>query len=189
MIPISRILIDDYDISKVDLKVFVVGWVLFLKTHFCSRAVADNISLNDPQATTETIIESTRIACAHDFIMTLPDGYATPITEKGANLSGGQRQRIAIARTILSNPQLLVMDEATSALDFETERELCLNLQRWSKGRTVFFITHRLTTIRSADTILVMNQGRLVESGSHSHLVAMNGRYASLFRQQDSSSS
>ena len=186
----GRILIDDYDISKVDLKSVrrQVGIVPQDSLLF-EGTVADNISLNDPQATTETIIESARIACAHDFIMTLPDGYATPITEKGANLSGGQRQRIAIARTILSNPQLLVMDEATSALDFETERELCLNLQRWSKGRTVFFITHRLTTIRSADTILVMNQGRLVESGSHSHLVAMNGRYASLFRQQDSSSS
>ena len=186
----GRILIDDYDISKVDLKSVrrQVGIVPQDSLLF-EGTVADNISLNDPQATTETIIERARIACAHDFIMTLPDGYATPITEKGANLSGGQRQRIAIARTILSNPQLLVMDEATSALDFETERELCLNLQRWSKGRTVFFITHRLTTIRSADTILVMNQGRLVESGSHSHLVAMNGRYASLFRQQDSSSS
>ena len=106
--------------------------------------VAENIALNDPQASTESIIEAAKLACAHDFVMALGQGYATPLAEKGSNLSGGQRQRLAIARTILSNPQMLVMDEATSALDYDTERQLCLNLQEWAKGRTVFFITHRL---------------------------------------------
>ena len=104
--------------------------------------IAENIALNDPQASTESIIEAAKLACAHDFIMSLGQGYATKLAERGSNLSGGQRQRIAIARTIIANPQLLVMDEATSALDYNTERQLCLNLQHWAKGRTVLFITH-----------------------------------------------
>ena len=110
--------------------------------------VAENIALNDPQATDDEIINAAKIACAQEFIMSLGMGYATPLAEKGSNLSGGQRQRIAIARTILTNPRLLIMDEATSALDYDTERELCLNLQEWAKGKTVLFITHRLSTIK-----------------------------------------
>ena len=117
--------------------------------------------------------------------MSLGQGYATPLSEKGSNLSGGQRQRIAIARTILNNPQLLVMDEATSALDYDTERQLCLNLQGWAKNRTVFFITHRLSTIKNSEIILVMHQGRLAEQGNHQSLMASNGRYATLFKQQE----
>ena len=116
--------------------------------------------------------------------MTLGQGYATPLAERGSNLSGGQRQRIAIARTILANPQLLVMDEATSALDYNTERQLCLNLQQWAKGRTVFFITHRLSSIKSSDLILVMHEGRLVEQGRHSDLIELNERYSALYQQQ-----
>ena len=110
--------------------------------------------MNEPNSSTEAIIQAAKIACAHEFIMSLPDGYATVLSERGSNLSGGQRQRIAIARTILSDPQLLVMDEATSALDFDTERRLCLNLQNWSTGRS-YFITHRLSTVKSSDLILV----------------------------------
>ena len=116
--------------------------------------------------------------------MTLPDGYATQLSERGSNLSGGQRQRIAIARTILSNPQLLVMDEATSALDFATERELCLNLQKWASGKTVFFITHRLSSIKNSDTILVMHEGELVEQGTHDELLQRQQRYYALYTQQ-----
>ena len=131
--------IDGYDISKVDLSSIrrQVGIVPQDSLLF-EGTVADNISLNDPQASTEAVIEAAKIACAHDFIMQLPNGYATRIVEKGSNLSGGQRQRIAIARTILSNPHLLVMDEATSALDFDTERQLCCNLQEWSKAKLCF---------------------------------------------------
>jgi len=147
--------------------------------------IADNISLNDPQASTESIIESAKLACAHDFIMSLGQGYATPLAERGSNLSGGQRQRLAIARTILANPQLLVMDEATSALDYNTERQLCLNLQRWAAGRTVFFITHRLSSIQNSDLILVMDNARLIEHGNHAELIALAGTYSALFRQQD----
>ena len=146
--------------------------------------VAENIALNDPQASTEAILEAAKIACAHDFIMGLGQGYATPLAERGSNFSGGQRQRIAIARTILANPRLLVMDEATSALDYNTERQLCLNLQDWAKGRTVLFITHRLSSIKSSDLILVMDQGSLVEKGTHDDLISANERYAALYQQQ-----
>ena len=146
--------------------------------------VSENIALNDPQASDESILNAATIACAHDFIMGLPLGYATPIAERGGNLSGGQRQRIAIARTILSNPQLLIMDEATSALDYNTERQLCLNLQKWASGRTVLFITHRLSTIKNSDQILLMNDGQLLESGTHDELIGLNQRYAALFKQQ-----
>ena len=126
-------------------------------------SISENIALNDPQATDEAIIEAAKLACAHDFIMSLSDGYATQLAERGSNISGGQRQRIAIARTILSNPQLLVMDEATSALDYNTETQLCRNLQSWAEDRTVLFITHRLSSIKSSDLILVMNDGNLVD--------------------------
>ena len=126
-------------------------------------------------ASTESIIEAARVACAHEFIMTLSDGYATQVTERGANLSGGQRQRIAIARTILSNPSLLVMDEATSALDFDTERQLCHNLQQWSGNKTVFFITHRLSTVKNADKVIIMDNGSIIEHGSHNDLINNNG--------------
>jgi len=183
----GKILIDDYDASKVDLSSLrrQIGIVPQDSLLF-EGTVAENISLNDPQASTETIIECATLACAHDFIMSLPQGYATQLSERGSNLSGGQRQRLAIARTILSNPQLIILDEATSALDYETEKELCDNLQKWSKGKTVFFITHRLTTIRNCDLILVMHNGRLAEKGTHHELIASNNRYAALYRQQDS---
>ena len=181
----GRIFIDDYDIAKVNLTSLrrQIGIVPQDSLLF-EGTVAENIALNDPQASTEAILDAAKIACAHDFIMSLGQGYATPLAERGSNLSGGQRQRIAIARTILANPRLLVMDEATSALDYNTERQLCLNLQDWAKGRTVLFITHRLSSIKSSDLILVMDQGRLVEQGSHSDLIEANERYAALYQQQ-----
>ena len=137
----GRIFVDDYDIEKVELSSLrrQVGIVPQDSLLF-EGSIAENIALNDTNASTEAIIEAANIACAHDFIMALPQGYATKVSERGSNLSGGQRQRIAIARTILNNPQLLIMDEATSALDYETERSLCENLQKWSSGRTVFFV-------------------------------------------------
>ncbi len=181
----GRIFIDDYDIAKVNLSSLrrQIGIVPQDSLLF-EGTVAENIALNDPQADTEAIISAAKIACAHDFIMALGQGYATPLAERGGNLSGGQRQRIAIARTILSNPQLLVMDEATSALDYSTERQLCLNLQKWAEGRTVLFITHRLSSIRNSDLILVMHEGRLVEKGTHAELIQAGERYSALYQQQ-----
>ena len=181
----GRIFIDDYDISKVNLSSLrrQIGIVPQDSLLF-EGTIAENIALNDSEATTDSIIEAAKLACAHDFIMSLGQGYATPLAERGSNLSGGQRQRIAIARTILSNPQLLVMDEATSALDYNTERQLCLNLQKWAAGKTVLFITHRLSSIRSSDQILVMHDARLVETGTHEELIKLNQRYAALYSQQ-----
>ena len=150
-------------------------------------SVRDNIAMNAPDATDEEVIHAARIACAHAFIMDLPQGYGSGVGERGAALSGGQRQRIAIARAILSRPRMLILDEATSALDYLTERTVCENLRRELSGDTVFFITHRLATIRSADKIMLMENGLLQEIGTHQQLLARKGLYYALYRQQDAS--
>ncbi|PWL22596.1 MAG: hypothetical protein DCO99_07565 [Synechococcus sp. XM-24] len=113
-----------------------------------------------------------------------PNGYGTQLGERGAGLSGGQRQRIAIARTLLQNPNLLVLDEATSALDYDTEATVCQNLQKQLRDKTVFFITHRLSTVRAADLIVLMHQGKIAELGTHEQLMALGGRYATLYAHQ-----
>ncbi|NOL48260.1 MAG: ATP-binding cassette domain-containing protein [Synechococcus sp. MIT S9220] len=184
----GRILIDNYDIDKVELYSLrrQIGIVPQDPLLF-SGSVSENIALTQPDASSEEIVRASKVACAHDFIMELPSGYSTPVGERGASLSGGQRQRIAIARTLLANPKLLVMDEATSALDYETERKVCDNLIQSIRGCTVFFITHRLSTVRRADLIVVMHQGAVVEQGSHAELMDKRGRYYALYRQQEAS--
>ena len=127
--------------------------------------------MNHPEADTDSVIRVAKAAAAHDFIMELSDGYGTRLGERGAGLSGGQRQRIAIARTLLANPNLLILDEATSALDYDTEANVCQNLQKALKGKTVFFITHRLSPVRNADRIIMMHQGEIAEQGTHSELI------------------
>ena len=183
----GRILIDDYDISKVELYSLrrQIGVVL-QDTLLFDSTVQENIALTFPDATPEQIVEGAKIAGAHEFIMSLPQGYNTRVGERGAALSGGQRQRIAIARTVLQNPRLLVLDEATSALDYHTERQVCLNLAQAFRDRTVFFITHRLATIKHSDIILMMDQGTVVEQGTHTELMALKGRYYCLYQQQES---
>jgi ATP-binding cassette, subfamily B, bacterial HlyB/CyaB len=182
----GRILVDGYDIDKVELYSLrrQVGIVPQDPLLF-SGTISENIALTNPEAPSDAIVEAARIAGAHEFIMELSSGYSTPLGERGASLSGGQRQRIAIARTLLSQPQLLVMDEATSALDYDTERQVCDNLREAMSQSTVFFITHRLSTIRRADLIVMMHQGAIVETGSHEELMAMKGRYFALYRQQE----
>jgi ATP-binding cassette subfamily B protein len=184
----GRILVDRYDIDKVELYSLrrQIGIVPQDPLLF-SGTISENIALTNPEAPSDSIVAAARTAAAHDFIMELPSGYSTPVGERGASLSGGQRQRIAIARTLLSNPRLLVMDEATSALDYDTERQVCDNLKDSLKDSTVFFITHRLSTIRRADLIVMMHQGSIVESGTHDELIALKGRYFALYRQQEAS--
>ncbi len=146
----------------------------------------ENISLTKPEATTEEIINAARVADAHDFIMSLPNGYNTRVGERGASLSGGQRQRIALARSVIQRPQILILDEATSALDYATEQKVCINLDREFEGHTVFFITHRLASIRTADVIVMMDAGTVAEMGTHDELMAKKGLYYHLYNQQDS---
>jgi ATP-binding cassette, subfamily B, bacterial HlyB/CyaB len=187
--PLSgRIFIDGYDIAKVELYSLrsQLGVVL-QDTLLFNCSVQENIALSNPDASTDEIVRAARLAVAHDFIMGLPAGYNTVVGERGSSLSGGQKQRIAIARTILQNPKLLILDEATSALDYHSERQVCNNLAESFAGRTVFFITHRLTTIQNADVIIMMDQGSVVEQGSHKELMALKGRYYCLFQQQESS--
>jgi ATP-binding cassette subfamily B protein len=187
--PLSgRIFIDGYDIAKVELYSLrsQLGVVL-QDTLLFNCSVQENIALSNPDASTDEIVRAAKLAVAHDFIMSLPAGYNTVVGERGASLSGGQRQRLAIARTILQNPKLLILDEATSALDYHSERQVCNNLAEAFAGRTVFFITHRLTTIQNADIIIMMDQGSIVERGTHKELMALKGRYYCLFQQQESS--
>ena len=182
----GRITIDNYDINKVELYSLrrQIGIVPQDPLLF-SGSVSDNIALTDTDATSDSIVQAATIACAHDFVMDLSEGYSTNVGERGSALSGGQRQRLAIARTLLSNPKLLVMDEATSALDYDTERRVCDNLRTCLSGCTVFFITHRLSTIRRADRIVMMHDGAVVEQGTHDELMALRGRYYALYRQQE----
>ena len=183
----GRIFVDGYDIQKVELYSLrrQIGVVL-QDTLLFNGTVQDNIALTNPDATTDEIIRAAKIAVAHDFIMNLPSGYNTMVGERGASLSGGQRQRIAIARTVLQNPKLLILDEATSALDYSSERQVSENLAEAFTNTTVFFITHRLTTVKNANTIIMMDKGSVVEQGTHDELMAVKGRYFCLYQQQES---
>ncbi|MEB3248243.1 MAG: peptidase domain-containing ABC transporter [Merismopediaceae bacterium] len=181
----GRILLDGYDISKVELYSLrrQIG-VVPQETLLFDGTVQDNIALTNPDASTEEIIAAARTAAAHEFIMTLPNGYNTRVGERGSALSGGQRQRIAIARSVLQRPRILVLDEATSALDYTTEQQVCLNLGEAFREHTVFFITHRLSSVRSANVIILMEAGSVVEMGSHDELMDLKGRYYYLYQHQ-----
>ena len=146
--------------------------------------VAENIAYGSPDATEAEVIEAAKIAEAHDFIMQLPESYDTIVGERGQKLSGGQRQRIAIARAVLKNPPILILDEATSAVDNETEAAIQRSLERITANRTTIAIAHRLSTVRNADCIYVMEYGKLVEQGRHEQLLAKRGIYASLWKVQ-----
>ncbi|MFP4355011.1 MAG: ABC transporter ATP-binding protein [Phycisphaerae bacterium] len=156
--------------------------IVFQETFLFFGTIEQNIAFSRPEATREEIIEAAVKANIHDFIEQLPDGYDTHVGERGVTLSGGQRQRLAIARMILKDPRIIILDEATSALDNKTERLLQESMEHLIEGRTAFVIAHRLSTVRKADLIIVLEQGRVVESGSHDELLAAGGHYKALLQ-------
>ena len=184
----GSIKIDGYDIDKVELYSLrrQIGIVPQEPILF-SGTVLENIALTQSDADNDEIVRAAKLAEAHEFIMKLPNGYSTDVGERGSSLSGGQRQRIALARTLLSKPKILILDEATSALDYNTENKVCNNLIKALKDNTVFFITHRLATVRNSSLILVMHDGKLDEMGTHKQLLKNKGRYFALESQQGNS--
>lgn len=184
----GAILIDGIDIRKVKLDSLrrQIG-IVSQETVLFATTIRENIAYGKPDATLEEIVEAAKVANAHDFIMKLPNGYDTMVGERGVTLSGGERQRIAIARAILGNPKILIFDEATSALDSESERLVQEALERVMKGKTTFFVAHRLSTLRCADRIVVLNDGRIVEEGSHEELLKKRGLYWRLYILQGGS--
>ncbi|RMG95590.1 MAG: ABC transporter ATP-binding protein [Chloroflexi bacterium] len=181
----GRVLIDGYDVRDVTQHSLrrQIGIVL-QDTFLFSDTVMNNIRYGRPDATDDEVIAAARLARAHDFIMRLPDGYNTVLGERGAGLSQGQRQLLAIARVALTNPRILILDEATSSVDTRTEREIQKALEVLLEGRTSFVIAHRLSTIRNADQVLVLNEGEIIERGTHKDLLAAKGFYYRLYMSQ-----
>ena len=177
--------IDGYDLRRVKVRSLrrQIGLVP-QETVLFRGTVRDNIAYARPDATLEEVTAAARAANAHDFIMALPQGYDTVLGDDGLQLSGGQRQRLAIARALLNDPRLLILDEATSALDSESEALIQEAMERIARGRTTFIIAHRLSTVRTADRIVVLDQGTVVEEGRHDELLARDGIYARLIRLQ-----
>ena len=181
----GRITVDGHNVMDITLEslrrnIGIVSQSVFL----FDGTVRDNIAYGKPDATDEEVVTAAKKANIHDFIMTLSDGYDTEVGERGVKLSGGQRQRISIARVFLKNPKLLILDEATSALDNVTEQQIQSSLEELSEGRTVIVVAHRLSTVKNADEIVVIDQSGIVERGSHEDLLALDGEYAKLYSYQ-----
>ncbi len=181
----GRVLVDGCDVRDVDLKSLrdQIGIVLQTSLLF-SATIAENIAYGRPGATREQIIDAAKAAQAHDFILQMTDGYDTKVGERGVTLSGGQRQRVAIARALLMDPRILIMDDSTSSVDSQTEHLIQEALSHLMQGRTTFVIAQRLSTIRQADMILVMDRGRIVQRGTHAELLAQEGLYREIYDLQ-----
>jgi ATP-binding cassette, subfamily B, bacterial HlyB/CyaB len=181
----GRVLVDGMDLAMADPAWLrrQIGVVLQENVLF-NGTIRDNIALADPAMALARVVGAAKLAGAHDFILRLPEGYDTVVGERGSTLSGGQRQRVAIARALVGDPRILIFDEATSALDYESERIVQENMRQIAHGRTVVIIAHRLSTLRIADRVLTIDEGRLVEDGSHDELMRAPGRYAALHKLQ-----
>ena len=166
-------------IQKPDLRRSLA--VVLQDTHLFTGTIADNIRFGKLDATDEEVVAAAKLANAHSFIRRLPKGYDTPVTGDGKNLSQGQRQLLAIARAAIADPPVLILDEATSSIDTRTEALIEKGMDRLMEGRTVFVIAHRLSTVRNADAIIVLEQGQIVERGSHQELLDQKGEYYQLY--------
>ena len=181
----GRVLIDDTDVSSVTLQSLRSQMGIMLQDSFIfSGSIEDNIRYGKLDATYEEIFNASKKVCADDFISNLPDGYKTVVHERGSSLSQGQKQLISFARTLVSNPAILILDEATSSIDVQTERALQKGLDSMLKGRTSFIIAHRLSTIRNCDRIMYIDDGGIVEAGTHDELIAKKGAYYRLYTSQ-----
>ncbi len=181
----GQVLIDGYDVRDVQLEALrrQIGIVL-QETNLFTGTIRDNIAFGRPNATDEEVIEAATAAAAHDFIMSFPQGYATPVGERGATLSGGQKQRVAIARALLLDPHILILDDSTSSVDVGTEVHIQRALDRLMQGRTSFVIAQRISTVLNADQILVLDKGKIVARGKHNDLLETNPLYAEIYRSQ-----
>ena len=181
----GRILIDGTDISKVTIHSLRAQMGVMMQDSFIfAGTIMDNIRYGNYTATDEEVIRAAKTVCAHDFIMEMEDGYYTQVNERGSRLSVGQRQLISFARALLADPKILILDEATSSIDTETEIVLQKGLNELLKGRTSFIIAHRLSTIKNADCIMYVDQGNILEKGTHDELMAKNGEYYRLYMSQ-----
>jgi ABC-type multidrug transport system fused ATPase/permease subunit len=181
----GQVTIDGYNLRNIKLNSLRRQVAVVLQDSFLfNNTVAENLQYGKPDATEDELIAAARAANAHDFIIQLPDGYDTEIGERGVKLSGGQKQRLALARAILADPRILILDEATSSVDAEAEYLIQQALERILKNRTALVIAHRLSTIRNADKIIVLNCGRIVETGNHEELMLHGGLYSQLYQRQ-----
>jgi len=181
----GQITIDGNDLRQIKLSSLRQQVAVVLQDSFLfNNSVVENLLYGKPDADREELIQAARAANAHEFIMQLPEGYDTEIGERGVKLSGGQKQRLALARAILADPRILILDEATSSVDAEAEFLIQQALERVLEGRTSLVIAHRLSTVRNADKIIVLDQGRIVEVGKHDELLARDGLYGQLYRRQ-----
>ena len=181
----GQILIDGKDINKITRSSLRANiGIVQQDVYLFNASIRDNILYGRPGATEEEVIEAAKRANIHNYVMSMPNGYDTVIGERGVKLSGGQKQRLSIARVFLKDPAILILDEATSALDNTTEILIQNSLDELCKGRTTIVVAHRLSTVKNADEIAVVSDGKIIEQGPHDSLIAMNGVYANLYKLQ-----